>query len=90
MAKVLVVVKVLPEDVETPIDELRNRITGALPEGYELKMWEEEPIAFGLKALRLAIVMPEETEGGTEQLETLLSQVPGVSQVEVEYVNRLS
>ncbi|ADV65396.1 elongation factor 1-beta [Desulfurococcus mucosus] len=90
MAQVLVIVKVLPEDVETPLEELRERISDSLPQGYELKMWDEEPIAFGLKALRLAIVMPEETEGGTEALENLLSQVQGVSQVEVEYVNRLS
>ncbi|MEL9908709.1 MAG: elongation factor 1-beta [Desulfurococcus sp.] len=90
MAQVLVIVRVLPEDVETPLDELRKRIANALPEGYELKMWDEEPIAFGLKALRLAIIMPEQTEGGTETLENLISQVQGVSQVEVEYVNRLS
>jgi elongation factor 1-beta len=33
--------------------------------------------------------MPEEMEGGTEPLEQLISQVPGVSQVEVLMVHRV-
>ncbi|AFK50987.1 translation elongation factor 1B [Thermogladius calderae 1633] len=90
MARVLVVLKVLPEDVETKPEELKERIEKALPEGYELKGYDIEPIAFGLNALRLYIFMPEQTEGGTEKLEETVSGVPGVSQVEVEIVHRVS
>ncbi|MEB3765801.1 MAG: elongation factor 1-beta, partial [Desulfurococcales archaeon] len=50
----------------------------------------EEPIAFGLKALKIIIAIPEETEGGTEKLEEFLKQVEGVEEVEIETVHRLS
>ncbi len=90
MAKVLVLLKVLPEDINIDLEELRERIAKALPEGYEIKGHDIEPIAFGLKALRLYIFMPEQTEGGTETLEKTVESVEGVSQVEVEAVHRIS
>jgi elongation factor 1-beta len=46
-------------------------------------------IAFGLYGLRLYITMPEEYEGGTYELENLLSSIDGISSVDVEYVTRL-
>nr|NAZ26524.1 elongation factor 1-beta [Thermogladius sp.] len=52
MARVLVILKVLPEDVEIKPEELEERIKKALPEGYEVKGYDIEPIAFGLNALR--------------------------------------
>lgn len=89
MAKVAVIMRILPEDISTSIEQLVNEIKSKLPEQYSLKAWDEEPIAFGLKALRVLITMPEETEGGTEPLEQLISQIPGVGQVEVEMVHRV-
>jgi elongation factor 1-beta len=89
MARVAVVLKVYPEDVNIDLEELRREIERRLPQDYSLKAWDEEPIAFGLKALRLLITMPEEIEGGTEPLEQIISQVPGVSQVEVELIQRV-
>jgi elongation factor 1-beta len=89
MARVAVVLKVYPEDVNIDLEELRREIERRLPQDYSLKAWDEEPIAFGLKALRLLITMPEEIEGGTEPLEQIISQVPGVSQVEVEMIQRV-
>jgi elongation factor 1-beta len=89
MARVAVVLKVYPEDINIDLEELRREIERRLPQDYSLKAWDEEPIAFGLKALRLFITMPEEIEGGTEPLEQIISQVPGVSQVEVELIQRI-
>jgi len=90
MARVLVIVKVLPTDVDVNLDDLAKKIAEKLPSDYEIKGYETEPIAFGLKALRLYIFMPEEVEGGTEPLERVISEVDGVSQVEVEAVHRIS
>ncbi|MCY0868874.1 MAG: elongation factor 1-beta [Desulfurococcus sp.] len=89
MGQLLVVARILPEGIEVSLEKLREDIAKTLPQGYELRMWEEEPVAFGLKALRLAIIMPEDVEGGTETLENLISQVEGVSSVEIEYVSRI-
>ncbi len=89
MAKVLVLLKVLPEDINIDLEELKEKIRKALPENYEIKGYDIEPIAFGLKALRLYILIPEYTEGGTDPLEKMVMNVEGVSQVEVEAVHRM-
>lgn len=90
LARVLVVMKILPEDINIDLEELKERIRSSLPKGYEIARHDIEPIAFGLKALRLYIIMPEQTEGGTEPLERLINGVDGVSQAEVEIVHRLT
>ncbi len=90
MAKVLAIIKVLPEGVEVDLEGLAKKVEEKLPEGYQLRGKDILPIAFGLNALRLYITLPEETEGGTEKLEELVKSIEGVSQVEVEAVTRLS
>jgi len=93
VAKVMVILRILPADVEVDVEGLRERIQTAiskLGEGFALQSYRVEPIAFGLKALRLAIVMPEETEGGTYLLEETVRSVEGVGEVEVEVVSRIS
>ena len=89
MAKVLVTIKVFPDDIETDLKELLGKIKESLPEEYEVIRYREEPIAFGLKALVLYISIPEETAGGTETLEKTIKDIEGVSQVEVEMVTRI-
>lgn len=89
MARVAVLLKVFPEDISVNFEDLVNRIKESLPPGYTLELWDTEPIAFGLSALRVLVTMPENVEGGTEQLEEIISSIPGVSQVEVVLVQRL-
>jgi len=90
MAKLAVIVKVLPEDVNVNLDELVSKIKKKLPEKYELKDYRKEPIAFGLQALLISVIMPENVEGGTEELEKIIAGVSGVGEVSVEYVSRIS
>ena len=90
MANVAVIMRVYPEEVMENFEPLINEIKQRLPREYSLQTWDEEPVAFGIKLLRILVLMPEETEGGTEKLEELISQVPGVSQVEVLIVHRVS
>uniref|UniRef100_A0A7J3ZJK3 Elongation factor 1-beta n=1 Tax=Fervidicoccus fontis TaxID=683846 RepID=A0A7J3ZJK3_9CREN len=91
MARVLVVLKIYPEDVERStreeiVDELRKRIPG----DYHIVRIAEEPVAFGYSVLKVYVSIPEETEGGTERLEEIVSRLPGVEEHEVEFVHRLS
>jgi len=88
VGRVAVVLKIYPEDVSTDLSRLVEDIKNSLPAGFNLEMWELEPVAFGIKILKVLITMPENIEGGTDPLEQLISSVPGVSQVEVEYVTR--
>jgi|GEM_PF-128460 len=88
MARIAVLLRIFPEDADLKPEELKNRILKKLPGKYQLAQYQSEPIAFGLEALRMVILMPEETEGGTEELENILQAVPGVSQVDVLSVTR--
>ena len=90
MARVAVVLKVFPSSVEIQPNQLLEKIRRVLPEGYKIEASGEEPIAFGLKALKLVVSMPEETEGGTEQLEEIIRGIEEVNEVEVETVHRIS
>lgn len=89
MARVAVIMRVLPNSVDITPSQLLERIKEALPEDYQIMGSGEEPIAFGLKALKLIVSMPEETEGGTEALEEVIKSVDVVEEVEVEAVHRL-
>ncbi len=90
MARVAVILRVLPSSIDLDLNELKAKIEGSLPEGYKIESSGVEPIAFGLKALKLVVSMPEETEGGTEALEQVLRSMPEVDEVEIEAVHRLS
>ncbi len=89
MADVLALVKIYPEDVVEDFSDLVNKLRDKLPEGYNLNRYEVEEVAFGYKVLKAYITFPEETEGGTEHLESLILEIPGVDNVEVEGVTRI-
>lgn len=88
MANVLVIMKVFPSSVDIDLSDLKRKISFKLPEGYSIKSSGEEPIAFGLKALRLIVEMPENVEGGTETLEKIIKSLNEVEEVEIEAVHR--
>jgi elongation factor 1-beta len=74
--------RVLPEGLEIDLKKLKDDIGKALPHGAILKASEERPLAFGLKALHILIVL-DDKKGGAEQVETAISGVPGVQSVEI-------
>jgi len=84
----MAVLKVMPEDVEVNLEELKQRIKESLPSDVSLQRAGVEEVAFGIKALKIVVLLPEE-EGGTFKIEEAVSKVPGVSQVDVELVTRV-
>ncbi len=88
--KVYVVIKIMPESVDTDLQKLQEEIRKKLPNTYNILKFEIEPIAFGLNALKMHVTMPEDYEGGTEELERLLKDVPGVSEIDIVYITRIS
>jgi elongation factor 1-beta len=87
--KVVVVVKVFPKSIETNRLQLAEEIRQKLKEVAEIKKIDEEPIAFGLVALKLHLVVPEDLEGGTDVIETSVSSLDTVSNIEITHVYRL-
>ena len=80
MAKVQCVMKVYPEDVNK-LAELKEALRVLKPVGMS-----ELDVGFGIKLLKIAIIM-DDSEGG--DIEERVMKIPGVSQVEVESVDRL-
>lgn len=83
MARVIAVIKVMPESMER-FEEIKNRII----EMKGISKVEEEPIAFVLKALKITVVV-EDAKGGTEKIEKDLQDLSGVSSIEVIAIGRL-
>lgn len=80
--------RILPEGLDVDLDKLLADIKKVLPAGAALKASEQKPVAFGLKALHILIVM-DDKKGGADDVERLLSEVPGVQSVEVVQVGLL-
>lgn len=88
MADVIALVRIYPSEDVSDFEELVRRIQESLPNSYRIVARETMEIAYGYKALVLHIRFPENTEGGTEELESRISSVDGVSSVEIEAVSR--
>ena len=88
MARVVMTMKIMPDGVEIDLDNLLEKIKSNVPDGTDVGAVEIQPVAFGLKAIRMNLVR-DESMGGTDDIEAAISAVEGVAQVEVEMVSRM-
>jgi len=88
MAKMLVSMKIFPEDITIDLDQLKQKIEQALPQDSKVLRFNEEPIAFGLKALITHILVPEEKQDELEIIENSIRQIQGVSNIETFMMQR--
>ncbi|MDO8660829.1 MAG: elongation factor 1-beta [Candidatus Woesearchaeota archaeon] len=87
-AIVIVTLQIMPQSPEINLDELREQATReVIAFGGEVGKHEYEPIAFGLKAVKLFFLMPESI-GSTEKLEQTIAKLPGVESVNTIDVRR--
>ncbi len=82
MGEVALQYRVLPDGLEVNLDDLLGNITKALPEGALIKASEKKPVAFGLQALHVLVVL-DDKKGGAETVESAISGVAGVQSVEI-------
>lgn len=82
MAVVAVKIKALPESPESDLEDLKHKINKALIKAGAIKInsMEEEPIAFGLKAIIIFFAWPEEKE---TSLAEDACRIEGISSVEI-------
>ena len=88
MAKVLVSIKIFPNDANLDLNVLKSKVQQCLPAGSTVQKFEEEPVAFGLVALIAHIVLPEDAEGKMDQVEEAIRSVDSVSEIQVLRVGR--
>ena len=88
MGEVVATIKLMPESPEIDLEKVKAEITSSIPENTELHSIEEEPIAFGLVAFNLMVIV-DDGEGGTEAVEENLSKITEIASIEVVDVLRL-
>lgn len=88
MAKMLVSMKIFPEDIVINLEDLKKKIEQTIPPDSKVLRFNEEPIAYGLKALIVHIIVPEEKEDELEKIETGIRQIKGVSNIETFMMQR--
>jgi elongation factor 1-beta len=89
MGSYVIRLKVLPQDTTTEHQKIVESVAKALPAGSEIKGQRIEPIAFGLSAIVLDIITPEE-DGIVDKVEHSISNAPLVGQYELMGVSRMS
>ena len=89
MAAVIITLKVMPESPDINLEELYSKIKPLITDftGEEEFKKEEEPVAFGLKALKIIFVM-DEAKGGIDDMEAKIAELEGVNSVDVIDVRR--
>lgn len=75
MGNVAVELKVMPESTEVDLEKVKEEISKKM----KLQDSKIEPLAFGLKQLKILVVIPD---GETGDLEGKIKEIKGVSQVE--------
>ncbi|RLJ08528.1 MAG: elongation factor 1-beta [Candidatus Aenigmatarchaeota archaeon] len=81
MGEVIVVFRIMPESPED-FDKVKAGLEKLEPERLE-----EEPIAFGLKAIKFTKIVPD-AEGEIDRLEEEIKRIEGVKDLETVLVSR--
>lgn len=89
MGSYVIRLKLLPNDVATQHQLIVDSVSKALPQEAKIRSHRIEPIAFGLSAVIVDIVAPEE-EGVIDKVEQSVAGVPLVGQSELMGVSRMS
>jgi len=88
MAKVILTIKLMPDSPEADLDAIQANADKIIKEfGSEIGKVEIEPIAFGLKAIKLYLVL-EEGKGSPDDLEENLRAMDHVNSAETIDVRR--
>ncbi len=84
---VAVIVKIMPNSPEADLEKIKESAKKALEEqGAQNLSFEEEPIAFGLKAIKIKFAWPEEKN--TDLIENSLSKIDNVTEAKIEDYRR--
>ena len=87
MAQNAVIFELTPDDAEINMEKILEEIKKRLPEDVELKDSKIEPFVFGLKKLKILLIIPESQEK-LKEIEEILNSIEGVS-AEVQSLTRI-
>ncbi len=84
MGKISCVYKVMPEDAETDLEEIKEQIRDLI----DVQDMGEEEVAFGLKAVKVSCITTDE-EGGTDAVEEKLDELDNIQSIELEHFDKM-
>lgn len=87
MAKVFMIVRIMPVDEDVDLEELVSKIKLSLPENIEVFSTKIEPFAYSLNILNVVFKMPDE-EGYSAKLEEYLKSFKEIGEFEIVGLSR--
>ncbi len=78
----------MPDGPEVDLENLQKSINETIPDYARLNKIEIKPVAFGLKALEVQIIL-DDKKGGAEDIERSLGEIDNVQSVEAIHVGLL-
>ena len=88
MGEVAITYRIMPNSTDVNLSELADNVENVSKKIAKIQGMQEKPIAFGLSALLIRVII-EDKEGGPDQIESALSNIDGVQSVEVMDMTRL-
>jgi translation elongation factor aEF-1 beta len=88
MGKIVIAYKILPSESTVDLEVLKEKIKKQLSGIASIQRFAEEPIAFGLSALKVNMVLPEK-DGILEETEKRITDIEEVGQISTLGVTRL-
>lgn len=88
MAKILIKIKIMPEDINIDLDKLKQKIIKVI-EHFEGKIGkiDEEEVAFGLKALNFEFMF-DDAKTDSDIIEDNLRNIEGIGNVQIIDIRR--
>ncbi|MBA3046534.1 MAG: elongation factor 1-beta [Candidatus Thermoplasmatota archaeon] len=88
MGQVLLTFEIMPNGLEVDLDTMRKGVETKISGFCKIEQVEIKPIAFGLKALMMNIVVEDE-EGMMDRVEAEIGSVEGVQSARVFALNKI-
>ena len=88
MGKIVIAYKILPSESTVDLEVLKEKIKKQLADIASIQRFAEEPIAFGLSALKVNMVLPER-DGILDETEKRITDIEEVGQIQTLGVTRL-
>ena len=88
MGEVAITYRIMPQGTEVDIKELGEKVRDAAKDVAKVQGMQEKPVAFGVTALLIRVII-EDKEGGPEEIENVLSGISGIQSVEAIEMGRL-
>ena len=82
MGQVSITFEIMPESLEIDLEDIKSKVQDKIGDISKIEQTEIKPIAFGLKALMMNVLV-DDSEGIMDKLEEMIAEVEGVQSAKV-------